>query len=79
MSFALSETTKTGFVAARPENRKNRIKVSKGAKIRNQVPHLTKDANGKVKNSQLDPTSESQEVILSQQVTTGHIPPWNGQ
>ena len=31
------------------------IKVSKGAKIRNrynQVPHLTKDTNGKVTNSQ---------------------------
>ena len=32
-----------------------RIKVSKGAKIRNQynqVPHLTQDTNGKVTNSQ---------------------------
>ena len=40
-------------------------KVSKGAKIRNrynQVPHLTQDANGKVKNLQLDTTKESQEV-----------------
>ena len=40
-------------------------KVSKGAKIRNrynQVSHLTKDTNGKVKNSQLDTTNESQEV-----------------
>ena len=40
-------------------------KVSKGAKIRNrynQVPHLTKDNNGKVTNSQLDTTNESQEV-----------------
>ena len=40
-------------------------KVSKGAKIRNQynqVPHLTQDTNGKVKNSQLDTTNESQEV-----------------
>ena len=39
--------------------------VSKGAKIRNrynQVPHLTKDTNGKVTNSQLDTTNESQEV-----------------
>ena len=37
------------------------VKVSKGAKIRNrynQVPHLT----GKVTNSQLDTTNESQEV-----------------
>ena len=40
-------------------------KVRKGAKVRsryNQVPHLTKDANGKVTNSQLDTTNESQEV-----------------
>ena len=41
------------------------VKVSKGAKIRNrynQVQHLTQDTNGKVTNSQLDTTSESQEV-----------------
>ena len=41
------------------------IKVSKGAKIRNrynQVPHLSQDTNGKVINSQLDTTNESQEV-----------------
>ena len=40
-------------------------KVSKGAKIRNrynQVPHLTQYTNGKVTNSQLDTTNESQEV-----------------
>ena len=40
-------------------------KVSKGAKIRNrynQVPHLTQDTNGKVTNSQIDTTNESQEV-----------------
>ena len=40
------------------------MKVSKGAKIRNrynQVPHLTQDTNGKVTNSQLDTTNESQE------------------
>ena len=40
-------------------------KVSKGAKIRNrynQVPHLTQDTNGKVTNSQLGTTNESQEV-----------------
>ena len=40
-------------------------KVSNGAKIRNrynQAPHLTKDNNGKVTNSQLDTTNESQEV-----------------
>ena len=41
------------------------IKVSKGAKIRNrynQVQYLTQDTNGKVTNSQLDTTNESQEV-----------------
>ena len=41
------------------------MKVSKGAKIRNrynQVPHLTQDTKGKVTNSQLDTTNESQEV-----------------
>ena len=41
------------------------IKVSKGAKIRNrynQVPHLIQETNGKVINSQLDTTNESQEV-----------------
>ena len=41
------------------------IEVSKGAKIRyqyNQVPHLTLDTNGKVTNSQLYTTNESQEV-----------------
>ena len=40
-------------------------KVIKGAKVRNrynQVPHLTQDTNGKVTNSQLDTTNESQEV-----------------
>ena len=40
-------------------------KVSKGAKIRNrynQVPHLTQDTNGKGTNSNLDTTTESQEV-----------------
>ena len=42
-----------------------KVKVSKGAKVRNrynQVPHLTQDTNGKVTNSQLDTTNESQEV-----------------
>ena len=41
------------------------IKERKGATISNrynQVPHLTKDTNGKVTNSQLDTTNESQEV-----------------
>ena len=40
-------------------------RVSKDPKIRNrynQVPHLTQDTNGKVTNSQLDTTNESQEV-----------------
>ena len=40
-------------------------KVSKDAKTRNrynQVPHPTQDTNGKVTNSQLDITKESQEV-----------------
>ena len=40
-------------------------KVSKGAKNMsrcNQVPHPTQDTNGKVTNSQLDTTNESQEV-----------------
>ena len=39
--------------------------VSKGAKIRNwydQVQHLTQDTNGKVTNSQLYTTNESQEI-----------------
>ena len=39
--------------------------VSKGAKIRNrydQVPLPTQDINGKVTNSQLDSTNESQDV-----------------
>ena len=41
------------------------ITVSKGAKIRNrynQVTHQTQDTNGKVTNSQLDTTNDSQEV-----------------
>ena len=40
-------------------------KVIKDAKIRNrynQVPHLTQVTNGKVTNSKLDTTNESQEV-----------------
>ena len=39
------------------------MEISKGAKIRNwynQVPHLTQDTNGKVTNSQIDTTNESQ-------------------
>ena len=41
------------------------MKVSKGTKLRNrynQVPHLTQDTNGRVTNSELDTTNESQEV-----------------
>ena len=41
------------------------MQVRKGSKIRNrykQVPHLTQDTDGKVTNSQLDTTDESQEV-----------------
>ena len=41
------------------------VKVNKGAKIRNRynhVPHLTQDTSGKVTNSQLDTTKDSQEV-----------------
>ena len=41
------------------------MEVSKSAKIRsryNQVPQQTQDTNGKVTNSQLDTTNESQEV-----------------
>ena len=40
-------------------------KVRKRAKIRNrfnQVPHMTQDTNGKVTNSQLNITNESQKV-----------------
>ena len=43
----------------------HRIRLSKGAKIRNrynQVPHLTQDTNGNVTNSQLDTTNESRKV-----------------
>ena len=41
------------------------MKVRKRAKIRNrynQVPHLTRDTNGKVTQSQIDITNESQEI-----------------
>ena len=43
----------------------NVTKISKDAKIRNrynQVPHLTQDTIGKMTNSQLDTTNESQEI-----------------
>ena len=51
--------------AAMPRTGTNVIKVSKGTNIRNrynQVPHLTQDTIGKVTNSHLDTTNESQEV-----------------
>ena len=47
------------------------MKVNKGAKIRNrynQVAHLTQDTNGKVTNSQLDTTNESQKVNHKAQI-----------
>ena len=53
------------------------LKVNKGAKITNrynQVPHLTQDTNGKVTNSQLDTTNESQEVSPFPAKT-----PWTGR
>ena len=53
--------------ARNPANDVLNTKVSESAKIRNryhQVPHLTQDTNGKVTNSQLDTTNESQEVSL---------------
>ena len=40
----------------------NKSKVAKIRNRYNQVPHLTQDTNGKVTNSQLDTTNESQEV-----------------
>ena len=55
----------TGFTAPTSPLVQMWIKVSKGANIRNrynQVPHLNKDTNGKVTNSQFDTTNESQEV-----------------
>ena len=41
------------------------VEVSKGVKIRNrynQVPQMSQDTDGKLTNSQLDTTNESQEV-----------------
>ena len=52
------------------------IKVSNCAKIRNrynQVPHLTRDTNGKVTNSQKTPQTRAKRSAPSQQVTTKHI------
>ena len=54
-----------GFVYMHETTKCVVIKVSKCAKIGNrynQVPHLTQDTKGKVTNSQLDTTNESQEV-----------------
>ena len=48
------EKESTTGVQLEQENPYARVKVSKGAKIKNrysQVPHLTQDANGKVTNS----------------------------
>ena len=70
--FGMREHKKVSKVA-KIRNRYNQIfnlgekwnKVSKDTKVRNrynQVPHLTPDTNGKVTNSQLDITNESQEV-----------------
>ena len=45
------------------------VTITEKSKIRsryNQVPHLTQDTNGKVTNSQLDTTNESQEDSLFQ-------------
>ena len=47
------------------------IKVSKKAKIRNQVPHLTQAPHGKVTKTQENITYKSaKRYALSQQVTT---------
>ena len=51
------------------------VKVIKRANIRNryhQAPHLTKDTNGKVTNSQLESQTRAKRSALSQQVTTRH-------
>ena len=61
--FYAKMTMNIVIVLSNPENYV--LKVSKGAKIRNQynqVPQLTQDTNGKVTNSQIDTTNESQEV-----------------
>ena len=58
-------TQEDAFTATLHKTNLKLFKVSKGVKIRNrynQVPHLTQDTNGKVTNSQLDTTNESQEV-----------------
>ena len=56
---------KMSSTESRPPDKSVHLEVSKGAKISsryNQIPHLTQDTNGKVTNSQLDTTNESQEV-----------------
>ena len=48
------------------KHREKESKARKTAKIRNrynQIPHLTRDTNGKVTNPQLFITNESQEAI----------------
>ena len=57
--------SKTFSILYMVKSKNSVFKVSKGAKIRNrydQVPHVTMDKNGKVTNSKLDTTSESQKV-----------------
>ena len=82
---ALSSSTVSHFLfpiddfwhdASIPFKLNRRVKVSKGAKIRNrynQVPHLTQDTNEKVTNSQKTPQTRAKRSALSQQVTTKHI------
>ena len=63
--MCLSVFTNSNFMLCSYLTCRERVKVSKGEKTRNrynQVPHLTQDTNGKVNNSQLDTTNESQEV-----------------
>ena len=65
--FTISNEKKkaVGKVQNAEKNPQKMVKLSMGAKIwnrYNQVPHLTQDTNGKVANSQLDTTNESQGV-----------------
>ena len=65
MNFPLPNCSNSSPQPNKMATRAKIVKVSKGAKITNrynQVPHLTQDTNGKVTNSQLDTTNESQEV-----------------
>ena len=55
-------TTMHNKIITQAEIRAIVIKVEKIRNRYNQVPHLTQDTNGEVTNSQLDTTSESQEV-----------------